>query len=298
MIRLGLVCKFLNEPIRFYTTTATSLLKMDRPQALKKLSRLSFQNAESLLQALQYCNANRIGHFRVNSRILPLKTHPAAGYRMKELPDYQVIISKFAECGLFAKKHDIRMSFHPDQFVLLSSPDPGVVERSIAELEYQAEVADWIGADVLLIHGGGGYGNKPAALQRLAGNLTRLSAPARAKLALENDDRVFTPADLLPVCESEKLPFVYDVHHHRCLPDGFSEEEVTKKALLTWNREPLFHISSPKWGWDKNPVTPHHDYIDPADFPPCWLPLNITVEVEAKAKEEAIKALLDYLEKQ
>jgi UV DNA damage endonuclease len=108
---------------------------------------------------------------------------------------------------------------------------------------------------------------------------------------LENDDRVYTPSDLLPICAATGIPFVYDVHHHRCLADGRTVEAITEHALATWNREPLFHLSSPKDGWQSANPRPHHDFIDPADLPSCWLPLTITVEVEAKAKELALQRL-------
>jgi UV DNA damage endonuclease len=90
---------------------------------------------------------------------------------------------------------------------------------------------------------------------------------------------------------------VYDVHHHRCNPDGMSIEDVTRRAMATWNREPLFHISSPLEGWDGPQPSRHHDYMDPRDFPACWRDLSITVEVEAKAKELAVARLREALEK-
>ena len=64
--------------------------------------------------------------------------------------------------------NDIRLSFHPDQFVVLSSPHPEVVANSIRELEYQARLAEAVGADVINIHAGGVYGDKPSALQRFS----------------------------------------------------------------------------------------------------------------------------------
>ena len=87
------------------------------------------------------------------------------------------------------------------------------------------------------------------------------------------------------------MPLVYDVHHHRCNPDGMSVEQATKKALATWNREPMFHISSPIEGWDGPKPERHHDFIDVKDFPTCWRRKKITVEVEAKAKEVAVEKL-------
>ena len=131
-----------------------------------------------------------------------------------------------------------------------------------------------------------------AALARLEANLERLPETVRSRLVLENDDRIYTPADLLPLCARTGLPFVYDVHHHRCHPDGQSIEAVTEQALATWLREPLFHLSSPRDGWQGANPRPHHDYIDPGDLPACWVGRQLTVEVEAKAKELALQRLI------
>jgi UV DNA damage endonuclease len=100
---------------------------------------------------------------------------------------------------------------------------------------------------------------------------------------------------LLPVCRAEAIPLVYDVHHHRCHADGLSVEEATQQAVGTWNREPLFHISSPLAGWDGPQPQRHHDYIELADWPANWDALELTVEVEAKAKELAVSRLTQEL---
>ena len=110
-------------------------------------------------------------------------------------------------------------------------------------------------------------------------------------MTLENDDRSYSPADLLPFCRKTGIPLVYDVHHHRCLRDGLTEETATIRALETWDREPLFHISSPLNGWKGRNPERHNDFIDIEDFPACWPGFKVTVEVEAKAKELAIKRL-------
>lgn len=88
---------------------------------------------------------------------------------------------------------------------------------------------------------------------------------------------------------------MYDSHHHRCLPDRLSVEEATELAIAAWDREPLFHISSPIAGWEGAHPRRHHDFIDSADFPACWLDRRLTVEVEAKAKEAAVIELLASL---
>jgi UV DNA damage endonuclease len=290
-IRWGLCCLFKEEPIHFAIRQATYLAKFARSRQLALLSETILANGRALLAAVDYCGRNAIGAFRVNSRIFPLKTHPQIGYHLTDLPDYSAIEQVYRQVAHSAAQQHIRLTFHPDQFTLLSSPDAGVTSRSLAELTYHAEVAEYIGADVITLHGGGAYGDKKSALERLTTGIERLPDPIRSRLALENDDRVYTPADLLPVCIATGTPMVYDVHHHRCLADGLPLEDVTQRALATWSREPLFHLSSPKDGWQGANPRPHHDFIDPGDLPPCWRSLRMTVEVEAKAKEVALRQL-------
>lgn len=291
ILRLGLCCQFRDEPISFRTTTATALLRLNRSERLKKLSELCLGNARSLLAALRYCHAHGIGCFRILSSILPVRTHPEAGYAVEDLPEAAAVIETFRQCGTYAREHGIRTVFHPDQFVVLNSPWEEVVERSIADLEAHAELAEWVAADVINIHGGGAYGNKTDALATFARNLDRLSDAARRRLTVENDDGIFTPADLIPLCRATGLPLVYDVHHHRCLPDGWSVARATENALSTWTREPVFHLSSPRDGWSGPKPERHHDFIDPADVPDEWRDLTVTVEIEAKAKELAVLKL-------
>jgi UV DNA damage endonuclease len=269
--------------------------RLSKAEQHVRLARLCSINAESLMQALVYCHENHIGSFRINSQILPLKTHPEMGYEIDELPGAQKIIASFKACGTFSLKHDIRTTFHPDQFIVLSSKRSDVIRRSISDLEYQAQVAEWVNADVINIHAGGTYGDKRSALSRLVETIKTLSVPVRQRLTLENDDKNYSPSDLLPVCRDLGIPMVYDVHHHRCFPDELSIDKATAQSLKTWDREPLFHLSSPKDGWDASNPRKHHDFIDVNDLPKEWLSLNATVEVEAKAKELAVKKLLNDL---
>ena len=297
MIRFGLCCIFRKEPIKFRRTTAKYLGKFSRRQQLAYLSELCMENADALYRALQFCNGSGIKGFRINSQILPLKTHPDVGYRVEDLPAAGEIRRRFERCGAYAAEHDIRTTFHPDQFILLSSPNDTVTRRSVEDLVYHAEVAQWVNADVINIHAGGAYGDKVRTLNRLRRKIEGLPEAVRSRLTLENDDRTYTPQDLLPVCMDMETPLVYDVHHHRCLPDGVDAEKTTRLALKTWNREPLFHLSSPLNAWGEGNPRNHHDIINITDFPRCWRHLDITVEVEAKGKELAVlKLMKDFLE--
>lgn len=293
MIRFGLCCKFLEAPIKFRNTTAHYLSRCPNKNAF--LLKLILDNCEALEQAIRYCSQHHIYSFRVSSRFFPLYTHPKVGYTLDDFHSTE-LFSRLHACKQLAFQHNIRLTFHPDQFVVLSTPHPHILNKSLGEIEYHALLADHIGADVINIHAGGAYGDKKSALHRFEQAVQRLSASARAKLTLENDDKSYTPVDLLPLCHHLHIPFVYDIHHHRCLPDRLSEETVTQKALQTWNREPLFHLSSPQKGWDGPHPERHSDTIDPADFPRFWLKIDpLTIEIEAKAKEIAILKLMKNL---
>lgn len=297
-LRLGLCCLFVREPIRYRTTTAKALRPLRRRERLARVSALCLNNVESLKASVEAVLRLGIGAFRIQSGLFPRQSHPEVGYALEDLPDRARILALAAEVRALARREGVRLSLHPDQFVVLSSARPEVVDSSLRELEFQGLQAELFGAEVINIHGGGAEGGKAAALARFKASFRRLSLRVRRRLSLENDDRVYTPSDLLPVCRELGIPLVYDVHHHRCLPDGLSVEAATRASAATWKRlgrEPYFHVSSPRAGWRGGDPRPHADYIDPRDFPSCWRRLRCTVDVEAKAKELAVLRLMSAL---
>jgi UV DNA damage endonuclease len=299
MLRFGLCCIFRKEPIRFRQTTAKALKNLSGKERLEKLSKICLENTNSLVEALAAVHRLGIGAFRVSSQFLPRYTHPEVGYTLDSLPHFESIVSSLEKVDELREQWDIRLSFHPDQFVLLSSPSAEVTRKSIAELDYQAMLAEIIGADVVNIHAGGVYGNKKSALNRLRENFQHLPERVKSRLTLENDDVSYTVNDLLPLCHELELPLVYDVHHHRCNPDSLSVQDATDACIQTWKvsrrGEAYFHLSSPKNGWhDKNPK-PHSEMIDLIDFPDEWLELDATIDIEAKGKELAVVDVMNNL---
>jgi UV DNA damage endonuclease len=290
--RWGLCCQFLDSPIKFRQATHRYCSTLSAEESRRYLSEIVLSNAHALIDAIFRCNELGIGAFRITSQFMPLATHPASGYKPADLPQWAEIRGKLAEAANAARHHRIRLSFHPDQFVVLNSESDRVVASSVTELEHQAAVARMIGAEALTLHGGGLTGGSAAALERLERGIDRLGADSRGLLALENDDRLFSPADLLPFCERLGIPFIYDVHHHRCRPDGMTVLEATERGIATWkNREPWMHISSPKDGWGSLNPRLHADFIDPDDVPEEWRGFSMTIDVEAKQKERAVIAI-------
>ena len=297
MIRWGLCCQFVDAPITFRTATHRYVAGLESPVARGYLGEIAAHNADALAAAIERCHELGIGAFRVNSQVLPLATHPITGYNLERLDPSGAIAGAFAWAGALARAYDVRLSLHPDQFVVLNSEREPVVRSAVQELEHQATIAEMIGADVIVLHAGGGAGGTDAALERLERGLPLLSSRVLDRLALENDDRCFTPRSLLPLCQRVGVPLVYDVHHHRCLADGLSIEEATELSAATWrDREPCAHLSSPKGGWTGPNIRAHADYIDPADFPDAWRDRTMTIDVEAKAKERAVVAIREALE--
>lgn len=303
MINFGLCCLFKKENIKFRRTTAKALGTLSHEERSIKLSDICLNNAVQLFEALKKCKELKIRSFRILSPLLPLYTHPVVGYTLEELNCREDVYAIFNKIKEYSSSNNIRTSFHPDQFILLSSPDQGIVDSSIRDLNYHAEIASLIGADVINIHAGGGYGDKNQTIERLLRNIEdkRLES-VREYLTFENDDRIYTPEDILRINSCSGVPFVYDVHHHRCNPDALTIKEATESSILTWEksgRKPLFHISSPKEGWNSGKPQSHSDYIDVNDFPVEWLELkrDITLDVEAKAKELAVLKLHDDIKK-
>jgi UV DNA damage endonuclease len=259
-IRFGLCCTFADEPSVRYRTSTAYLNRLSLPEAQRKLKSLIEWNAEALRNAIQACKRLSIRAYRIPSRLLPLGTHPDWSYGLEDLPVFT--FNLFDEAKSLAQNSGIRLSFHPDQFVVLGSRRAAVTKATLQDLQLQGQLAELIGANSINLHAGGAYGDKPEALERVARTLDKLPASARERITLENDDRVFSVGDLLPFCRREGVPLTYDVHHHRCLPDDLTVAEATRLATTTWDREPIFHLSSPKGGWSAINPRQHADLID------------------------------------
>lgn len=293
-IRFGLCCLFSDASPRFRQATASYVGRLGPAAGQRYLADVVGANAISLLYAIERCHELGISAFRINSQILPIATHPALGYQTHEIPGGEVLIAALRTAGELARSYGIALSTHPDQYNVLNSERESVVQSTLREIEYQAWFCELVGATTVCLHGGSKAGGTDAAQDRLRRGIDRLSDRARARLALENDDRSFTVADLEPVCRDMGIPLIYDVHHHRANQDKYSVEAATDLAVETWaerHQTPWMHISSPRDGWDARDVRPHSDFINPADVPATWLGRDLIVDVEAKAKEQAVVAI-------
>lgn len=285
MTVLGLCCLSSDGTIKYRTITKKKFDTLSEAERLEKLLDIYNSNISMFAKALQYCADNSISMYRVTSNLFPT---------LDLLPNKKEVLNSFAkplqEVKRIADIYNIRITIHPDQWVVLSSNNPDVVIRSIQELSTHATVFDLMGLErshynLINIHGG--KGNRVGALVEV---LNTLHLSIKSRLTLENDETTYGVEDLLLVSKQTGVPILFDAHHHLCYEKlgSYDATSVRKNMELcrdTWGNEQQYfttHISNGTAGlWDHR----HSDYIE--HFPLALHDVPY-VEIEARAKESAI----------
>ena len=291
-IRLAYACINMHLQKHYKVTTNRGMIKRTfKAKGIKYASELAEHNTRNILPILQWNRQNNIEVFRMTSCLLPWGSE----YQIEELPDYLQIKKNLELAGQFACDNNIRLSFHPGPFNILTSPKERVVKSSVIDLEMHGKLMDLLGMPrsrwaKINIHIGATYGDKPSAIDRWCENFNLLSDAVKSRITLENDDKasMYSVKDLYEVYERLGVPIVFDYHHHKFCTGDQSEEEALKLAASTWgNVTPQCHYSESKALNENLNVKPqaHSDYIfnrvnDHG--------LNLDVVFEAKAKEQAI----------
>jgi len=283
------------------TMTATRFAQIgDREAAVRKLERIAADNLHNTLRLLRHNRAHDIKLYRFSSRLIPLIGHDMlAGW-----DPFDVLADDFRAIGDYVKEHEMRVSFHPDHFTVLSTPRDDVLRSSVADLDRHVRMLEAMGLDRRAkcnIHIGGAYGNKSKAFSRFIENALRLPSRILERLTLENDDKTFTALETLEACEKLGVPMVLDVHHHDINPGGETVEALWPRIMATWANEsipPKIHMSSPKS--EKDPRG-HADYVQTGrllEFLRMAARLGtekLDVMLEAKLKDEALFKLMEEL---
>ncbi|QIK69314.1 UV DNA damage repair endonuclease UvsE [Erysipelothrix sp. HDW6C] len=236
--RIGYACIPMSIPYR--TTRRMNLKDFNTQGFIEKTG----ENINDLLKILEWNHSQGITMFRISSDIIPFGSHPINTLAWDEM--FEDVLS---QCGEFVKQSGMRVSMHPGQYTVLNSPDEGVVERSIADLEYHCRFLDALGIDdthKLILHVGGVYGDKEAAMKRFIANYPRLSQRVQSRLILENDERSYTIAEVLDLCRAVQMPAVFDNLHDAINPSSLQLEEVLSQVRQTWKPQdgPVkFHYS-------------------------------------------------------
>jgi UV DNA damage endonuclease len=281
-----------------------------------KLAQTVKNNLIYLNKILRYNIKYNLLFFRISSDLIPFASHPIC-----EFPWYEFFQPELEQIGDYIKKHNIRISMHPDQFVVLNSPNEKIVKNSINELIYHCKILDIMRLDEtakMQIHVGGVYGNKLEGIDRFIktynNSLQLIDGSIKMRLVIENDDHLYSIKDCLYIHQQTGVPIVFDSFHHECFGYNTEESNETRerlmqnplqKAMSTWkdNKDglPMVDYSSQDMGTAGNDChnsvrkgkhTATIDLVSFKKFLKQTEGLDFDIMLEIKDKEiSALKAL-------
>lgn len=282
------------------TMTYTTWKKLEKQERDIRLIHLTRQNLYNTLRAIFYNIGQEIKLYRLSSSIVPLATHPEVDF-----PFVDIFKKELKEIGDVIKKYHLRVSFHPNQFTLFTSDKSHITENAVKDMNYHYDLLDAMGIanqSYINIHVGGVYGNKETAIERFHQNLKSLPLHVKQQMTLENDDKTYTVAETLAICQKEHIPLMFDYHHYMANQGDTPYEELLHTVFDTWrhtNLLPKVHISSPK---SEKEFRSHADYVNAEFVRPFFdfaksLGRDFDVMIEAKKKDLACLQLVEDLSK-
>jgi len=259
--RIGFACKWIDRPdqcdgikanddAKQYNTAGTTITWLNRQTrevAEQKLWDIMVHNIESTRRLVERVGTldEQLRMVRVSSDILPAYTEPSWRYFWRKA-DVQTYAEKhFAEVGRLARDRNVRLSMHPGQFVVLASDRPDIVDRSIEEFEYHADMVRWMGYGKsfqdfkINVHIAGRLG--PDGIRQA---YQRLSLEARNCITIENEENAWGLNDCLSL--SDLLPIVLDIHHHWVREGEYLDPSDARvsRVLDSWRGvRPTMHYS-------------------------------------------------------
>ncbi len=296
-VQLGLCCinTILREQKPPIFCSRKMIMRKIEELGINELKLKIIQNLADLYKLIQWNEANGIKVLRISSELFPHKSNPKVENYTMDFAD-----KLLKKIGKYARSMNHRLTFHPGQYNVVGTPNEKCFHQTISDLSYHAEVLDRMemGKDsVMVVHGGGKYGDKQKTLDRWCENFKRLPQAVQNRLVLENCEKCFSIEDCIYVSRKVNIPIVFDTHHYTCYnlmhPDETlkPESEYIEEILNSWERrgiKPKFHVSEQGSGRCGH----HSDYIEVIpDFLleiPVKYGVEIDILIEAKAQEKAI----------
>lgn len=222
-------------------------------------------NIDCLEQMLVYNLDHDLLFFRVSSDLIPFASHPVCDVDWRTY-----FATDFERIGELIHKHEMRISMHPDQFILINSPKEEVFQRSAAELTYHTQLMESLGLNTthkIQIHVGGVYEDKQKSMERFASRFKQLPKVVQGRLAIENDDVSYDLADCLVLSKQLSMPVIFDVFHHSVKNRGEGLVEALHLAAETWDvkRDGVLMVDYSSQAVDER-VGKHAESIDADDF--------------------------------
>ena len=261
MGKIGFACKWIDtmdqcdgikatDPAKQYNLAATTVAWLKRQTAsvaddkMWELIRYNISATKRLVERVGDLDAS-LRMVRLGSDILPVYTEPTFGVFYDD-PGVQSFCEKgFAEIGAVARARGVRLSFHPGQFTVLASESDAIVERSIEEFEYHADMARWMGYGQqfqdfkINVHISGKRG--PMGIRSA---WQRLSPEARNCITIENEEITHGLDTCLTI--SDLVPIVLDIHHDWCREGRYisHRDPLVARVIDSWRGvRPTLHYS-------------------------------------------------------
>ena len=251
--RIGFACKIQKAPdvampgLNTSTTTIKWLTAQPTAKAHARLWELVKNNVAALEKQIQWVGKlpQNQRMFRITSDLLPAYTYPDYWQFYQSLEMTSWLERNLLRCGDLARQLGVRLSFHPGQFCVLASDNPGVVENSIEEFEYHADVIRYMGFGKTFqdfkcnVHIGGKGG--PNGIKSA---LKKLSREARNTLTIENAEFSWGLDASLELVKDCAL--VLDIHHHWIMTGEYIEptDPRIEQVLESWRGvRPVIHYS-------------------------------------------------------
>ncbi|MBD8070032.1 UV DNA damage repair endonuclease UvsE [Bacillus sp. PS06] len=277
------------------TLTYARYTALPKEERLDKLKVITIQNLQHTKRILFYNIAHEIELYRFSSSLVPLATHPDVMW------DFITPFRKeWEEIGHLIRQFNLRVSFHPNQFTLFTSPRDEVTMNAVKDMEYHFKMLHAMNAHetgLINIHIGGAYGDKTKSLSQFHHNLKKLPHEIKKRMTLENDDKTYDALETLITCEKENIPMVLDYHHYMANKIDNELPLYLDRIFKTWdsfNTVPKVHISSPK---SDQAFRSHADFVS-LDFVRPFLMVakelnqDFDIMIEAKQKNLAMQQLV------
>ncbi len=245
-------------------------------------------NLDCLQQILKYNLRQNILFFRITSDLVPFASHPINRFDWQEF-----FRKKLRAIGQFIKRHDMRISMHPDQFTLINSLDRAIFQRSLKELLYHAEILDSMKLNTsakIQIHVGGVYNDKTKSIKRFITRYKSIDDRIKRRLVIENDDKSYCLRDCLLIHEQTQIPIVFDIFHHSINNAGEELEEAFALFTKTWQRKdglPMVDYSHQKRGSQKGHHASSLNKKTFKNFLAKTKPYDFDIMLEIKDKEKS-----------
>jgi UV DNA damage endonuclease len=270
---------------------------MDSESRVNRLKEVTLLNLTNLQKILEYNVQNNIHFYRITSSLYPLGTHP----EVLDWSHRQYTKPVLFKIGQYVKRHNLRVDTHIDQFCVLNSINENVVESTTRELWQHVNMWEDMGYPEgrMVLHIGGATHGKQEGIIRFINNFNKLPSGLSSKLILENDDKTFNAEDVLYICETVKVPMVFDMHHYTINRCEKSVDQLLPQIFKTWDGtglRPKLHYSTPKsHPMDRN----HSEYINGSELLDF---INLTkdcinqdydIMLESKGKDLALFKLIE-----